>query len=502
MDSAKSEAAAPSAESDEVAVGTVIAGKYRLDARLGSGGMGTVWSCTHVSLGERMAVKIVSTSTARSQEIRARFAREARASAKLKSRFTVRVFDSGELPYGTPYIVMEYLEGETLSQHLRRVGRLPIADTVHILSQVARGLELAHEAGLVHRDIKPDNIFLAHTPDDGVVAKVFDFGVVKLLENAEAANSTETIAGTFVGTPQFMSPEQAMGQADVDHRADIYSLGVLAHRMLTGRGLFDAASIPALLLQICNGPLPNLRDALPELAPEVDAWFQRACARDRDVRFASAIDCIEALIVAARMSGSAMAFSDSTPSLSLRHARSGAWRLSGLTPSTPLPRLISLGDPSPIAAPASISAVVGARSGIESPRRPALRRIVAAAAVSAVLIVAAVVFVWRMRSDGDAAIGGSASPSATKDTSAAREPSAATSAVPIASATPPLDSGPSAVGAAPSTTAASHSSVYSVAQPARAVSPVSPKRPNPAPTTTASSPGARASGSAITDVGY
>ncbi|HLK36455.1 MAG TPA: serine/threonine-protein kinase, partial [Polyangiaceae bacterium] len=210
-----------------MAAGTVIAGKYRLDTRLGSGGMGTVWSCTHLVLGERMAVKIVSTSTALSPEVRSRFAREARAAARLKSRFSVQVFDSGELPHGTPYIVMEYLEGETLRERLRRVTRLMLSETVAILAQVARGLQRAHEAGIIHRDIKPDNIFLAHTSDDGVVAKVFDFGVVKLMD---AAHATETVEGTFVGTPQFMSPEQAMGQSDVDARTDIYSLGVLAYR--------------------------------------------------------------------------------------------------------------------------------------------------------------------------------------------------------------------------------------------------------------------------------
>jgi serine/threonine-protein kinase len=310
------------APAGEVAPGAVIGGKYRLDALLGSGGMGTVWSCTHLTLGERMAIKIVSTSSALSQQVRARFAREARASARLKSRFTVRVFDSGELSSGTPYIVMEYLEGETLSQHLRRVGRLPLGETVRVLAQVGRGLQRAHEAGIVHRDIKPENVFLAHTSDDGVVAKVFDFGVAKLLEGFDAANSNETVKGTFVGTPQFMSPEQAMGLLDVDHRADIYSLGVLAHRMLTGRRLFDADSISALLIQICSGPLPKIRDALPELPPAVEDWFQRTCVRDRDMRYASATQCVDALAEAA--SGS--------PARDLLGSRGQASDLSGAWP--------------------------------------------------------------------------------------------------------------------------------------------------------------------------
>jgi serine/threonine-protein kinase len=343
----------PAEDVDEVTVGTVVAGKYRLDARLGSGGMGTVWACTHLGLGDRMAIKIVSTSTALSREVRSRFAKEARATARLKSRFSVQVFDSGELPHGTPYIVMEYLEGETLSQHLRSVSRMPIEETVGILVQVARGLQRAHAEGIVHRDIKPGNIFLAHTSDDGIVAKVFDFGVVKLLD---AANGTETVAGMFVGTPQFMSPEQAMGRTDVDHRTDIYSMGVLAYRMLTGRSVYEVASIPALVLQICNGPLPKLRDALPDLPADVESWFQRTCARDPNLRFDSAVECVEELVRAVGMSASRLLVSDTlTSSISgLRSYRSGTIRTQG---SQHVPALATSALASPSTEKAFLAAV-------------------------------------------------------------------------------------------------------------------------------------------------
>jgi serine/threonine-protein kinase len=338
-----------------------------------------------------MAVKIVSTSTALSHEVRARFAREARASARLRSRFSVQVFDTGELPYGTPYIVMEYLDGETLRQHLRRVTRLPLPETVAILTQVARGLERAHEAGIVHRDIKPDNIFLAMTSDDGIVAKVFDFGVAKLVDT----HATETIEGTFIGTPQFMSPEQAMGRSDVDHRADVYSLGVLAYRMLTGLNLFEANSIPALLLNICSGTLPLLRDVLPDIPPEVDVWFHRTCARDRESRFSSARECAEALLVAAGLSTSKLSLADSP-----RSGTHPAQSLSGTHPAQSLSGMhpaqgFADTTPAPVSPVSPLESSAATKSPSITERRPGPSwRSVAAVVGALVALAAAAPLVW------------------------------------------------------------------------------------------------------------
>jgi serine/threonine protein kinase len=483
MGSADRSSVRPTGDVDEVTVGTVVAGKYRLDARLGSGGMGTVWACTHLGLGDRMAIKIVSTSTALSREVRSRFAKEARATARLKSRFSVQVFDSGELPHGTPYIVMEYLEGETLSQHLRSVSKMPIDETIGILVQVARGLQRAHAEGIVHRDIKPGNIFLAHTSDDGIVAKVFDFGVVKLLD---AANGTETVEGMFVGTPQFMSPEQAMGRTDVDHRTDIYSLGVLAYRMLTGRPVYEVASIPALVLQICNGPLPKLRDVLPDLPPDVESWFQRTCARDPNLRFDSAVECIEDLLRAAGMSASRLLVSDTlTSSISgLRTYRSGTIRAQGS-------QYVSAMAPSPLASTAT------EKSFLAAVRRGP--RWVAPALVACVLctLAAAVTFLRAPEHGGNGYV----------PTAARAVESGPALALPVvsaaASSVTAVDASPQGSVSAPARAPAVHRSTPAavIVRPA-ASAPAAPERPVLGAPAAPTFQNPRGANGAINDVGY
>jgi serine/threonine-protein kinase len=283
----------------DLEIGEVIAGKYAIERLLGRGGMGTVWLCLHLGLRERVAVKVMSRQVADNGDVRARFEREARASAKIKSRYVARVYDTGELADGRPYLVMEYMEGETLGQALHAARTMSLEDTVRILGQVGRGLARAHELGVVHRDIKPDNVFLAHTADDGVIAKVFDFGIVKL-SDAIAMSSDMTQEGALLGTPQYMSPEQVEG-VPIDLRSDIYSLGVMAFRMLSGKRLFPGESLSATLMKICNGPLPSLTEAAPGVPEAVETWFRRACARDREARFSSALECVEALVVAAGM---------------------------------------------------------------------------------------------------------------------------------------------------------------------------------------------------------
>ena len=483
----------PGPVADEVGVGTVIAGKYRLDARLVSGGMGTVWSCTHLVLGDRMAVKVISSPTSLSEEVRSRFAREARATARLKSRFSVQVFDSGELPYGTPYIVMEYLQGETLREHLRQVSRLPLPETVEILTQVARGLKCAHEAGIIHRDIKPDNIFLAQSQDDGLVAKVFDFGVVKLLD---AAHGSETVEGTFVGTPQFMSPEQARGQPDVDHRTDIYSLGVLAYRMLTGRPLFESSSIPALLLKICSGDLPKLRDSLPELPPEVETWFQRTCARDREVRFNSIIECVETLLVAAGMSSSKLLSPDSLSKLllpdslsssGLRNYNSGSVRVRDV-PREPRASVIPADRISPVEI-----------------HFPPVRRFAPWQKVALLVFVLGGAISWIVRHNHEQRNTAEPPPAAvhavTAEQAGATAASATASSPPVVANPAPIDGLPSG-GASGAARPAAARPAFPFAQTSRPVMrPVAPKRPDPTPATAAPQPAKSANGS-ITDVGY
>jgi serine/threonine protein kinase len=279
--------------------GQRVAGKYRLDAVIGRGGMGTVWSATHLSLGQRLAIKLIAREFVRSPEALRRFDAEAKTAARLQSRHVVQVFDNGTLDDGTPYIAMELLDGENLSDRIERHGALALPDTVEIIAQCCKALGRAHAAGIVHRDIKPDNIFLAREPDEDVdVAKILDFGVAKMalgLDNVSQVTGT----GALLGTPLYMSPEQIRGSRDVDHRADLYALGLVVYTMLTGQLAIAGESFGDILVNICTRPLPSLGAVAPWLPYAMEAWFQRTCAREPGDRCQSAQELIDTLRTAA-----------------------------------------------------------------------------------------------------------------------------------------------------------------------------------------------------------
>jgi len=276
--------------------GQVIAGKYRIEEQIGRGSMGTVYRAVHVTLGQRVAIKLISGEHSQSAEIRQRFSVEAKAAAKLRSRHVVQVIDDGETPEGNPYIVLELLEGETLEQRLAREHDVPLSDAVRIVTHVGRALARAHAQGIVHRDLKPANVFLVKSDDDeaGWVAKVLDFGIAKI---AQQAGTTQ--AGTVLGTPLFMSPEQVRGASSVDHRADLYSLGMCLFHMVTGEYAHYSPSYSEILVAICTRPLPLIREKAPWLPAPMEGWFQRACAKLPIDRFQSADEMTEAIQAAA-----------------------------------------------------------------------------------------------------------------------------------------------------------------------------------------------------------
>ena len=281
--------------------GTVIAGKYRLDGMIGRGGMGSVWSTMHLGLGQRVAVKLIAKRYAGSREARQRFDLEAKAAAQLRSRYVVQVFDNGETEDGTPYIVMELLEGESLDHRIERRGPVPLDQALRIVGQVGRALIRAHGLGIVHRDLKPENIFLTRSDEDeaGEIAKVLDFGIAKIKTSDGGGSATRT--GTVLGTPLFMSPEQARGLKSVDHRTDLYSLGMVTFTMLTGRNAFSGESFGDILVSICTHPVPSLRTYAAFLPPALDAWMQRVCAKEPGDRFPSVEPMLDALYAAAGM---------------------------------------------------------------------------------------------------------------------------------------------------------------------------------------------------------
>ncbi len=285
--------------------GEVLGGKYRLEKEIGRGAMGTVWSAVHLTLGQRVAIKLISAEHAQSREARARFSTEAKAAARLRSRYVVQVYDDGETQAGTPYIVLEYLDGETLEQRMEREHDLPLNDAVRITRHVARALSRAHAQGIVHRDLKPGNVFLTRSDDDelGWVAKVLDFGIAKVEEHG-IASTTKT--GTLLGTPLFMSPEQVRGASSVDSRSDLYSLGMVFYNMMTGNLAFNGESFADVLVAICTGPLPDIRETAPWIPASVADWFRRACAREPHDRFQSADEMVEALDLALGVSSGAV----------------------------------------------------------------------------------------------------------------------------------------------------------------------------------------------------
>ncbi len=274
----------------KVKAGTVIAGRYRLVAPLSRGGMGSVWRGEHIALGSPIAIKLIDASLVEHEEPRARFEQEARAAAALRSPHVVQILDHG-VDRGLPFIAMELLEGESLAARLHRQRPMPPARVARVFQDVARAMKRAHEIGITHRDLKPDNIFLVKN-DDQEIAKVLDFGIAKAQHPfGEWKGATRT--GALIGTPQYMSPEQAQGQP-VDHRTDLWALGVIAFECLCGRLPFPSEKPGELILQICIHPIP-VPSKVAAVPPRFDAWFARACHRDPGARFASAKELADTL---------------------------------------------------------------------------------------------------------------------------------------------------------------------------------------------------------------
>ncbi|MEQ9324003.1 MAG: serine/threonine-protein kinase [Polyangiaceae bacterium] len=277
-------------------VGALIAGSYRLTAEIASGGMGSVWRATNINLDAPVAVKFMHVDMVEDQQLRARFEREAKASARIRSPHVVRVHDHGvdELT-GMPFIVMEALEGEDLGRRLKRVGKLEPAEVIRVAEQICRGLRRAHDLGVVHRDLKPANVFLCERDDDMV--KLLDFGIAKLAgsgsETTPAARGlgaepeSLTNTGQILGSPHYMSPEQIRA-TDVDARSDLWSLAVILYRALTGRRPFEARDISAVFVAICADPLDPPSRIAPSLPTSIDRFFAKALNRDPDGRYGNA----------------------------------------------------------------------------------------------------------------------------------------------------------------------------------------------------------------------
>ncbi|MBX3232854.1 MAG: serine/threonine protein kinase [Labilithrix sp.] len=296
-----SEAGAVREESFE---GQVVGGKYRVGPLVGSGGMGTVWLGEHMQLGTRVAIKFIRPQFAERPDARRRFEIEARAAASVDSRHAVKVFDYGVNDAGLPYIVMEYLEGESLSEALLRRGALPPREAAMVIAQAAKALAKAHAANIVHRDLKPDNIFLATNGEDldpelGYAVKLVDFGIAKMLDAESAGKGGlkgPTQEGSVIGTPNFMSPEQLTVGGVPNALTDIWSLGACAFAAFTAKIPFEGDVLGDIVLKVCVEPMPLPSTIIADAPPGLDGWFQRACHREAQKRFQSAEEMAEQLL--------------------------------------------------------------------------------------------------------------------------------------------------------------------------------------------------------------
>jgi len=263
-----------------VTEGQILAGKYRVEKVLGSGGMGVVVAAWHLELEQRVAVKFLHPLALERTDTAERFRREARSAAKIRSEHVARVIDVGIMEGGVPYMVMEYLEGHDISDEMQKHGMLPIADAIDFVLQAIEALAEAHAAGIVHRDLKPANLFIAHRADGTRIVKVLDFGISKSLLGGSVAELSLTRTSTLIGSPLYMSPEQMRSAKDVDTRTDIWSLGVILYEMITGQPPYSGDSIPALCASLLNDTPVSMQTVRAEV-PRLDITRPRRGPDDR-----------------------------------------------------------------------------------------------------------------------------------------------------------------------------------------------------------------------------
>ncbi len=362
----------------ELREGALVTPTLRLVRPLGAGGMGRVWVAEHLGLRTQVVVKFMAAELARNPDALARFSREAAAASQVRSPHVVHMIDHGVATNGAPFIAMEMLDGYDLRHLLDERRTIEPSEVAAIVAQVARALAAAHQRGIVHRDIKPENVFLTDAGSGELFVKVLDFGIAKSTGGADAA-SRVTGTGAMIGTPFYMCPEQVLGQKTIDHRADLWSLGVLVFEAMTGELPFTGDTIGAVSVAICHGPIPRPSERNPRLSPSIDAWFVRACERDLARRFASAKELADALAQAAGTTAS-------DPQASFRPSLDAG--PSGV-PSGAAPFMLAPTTPQPVSARLTTGAASSNVADSRPEQRASRRRRIVVAVVGACALGAA-----------------------------------------------------------------------------------------------------------------
>ena len=361
--------------------GRVVGGKYHLDALLGAGGMGAVYAATHQITGKRVAVKWMLPALSADARAATRFIREARIAAQAEHPNVVNVFDVGRDDDGSLFLVMELLRGRPLSERIEAQEGMEIVELVDVMLTTMRGVHHAHEAGAIHRDLKPDNIFITENGQ----GKVLDFGVGVLQTEEPGVALTRT--GMIVGTPLYMSPEQITASKNIDARSDVYALGVILYEGLTGHVPFDADSYTALAVRIMTDTPTPPRSIRPELPEELERVVIRALARQPDDRYASVRELGRAL----EPFGSGVRFDVPTVGSAPKHAPEPATKKA----RTDIATLPTEAAPAPLAAPTPVPEPEPAS------RASARRYVPALALVALVVVLSSVAVVWANRRDGE-----------------------------------------------------------------------------------------------------
>jgi serine/threonine protein kinase len=378
------------------AVGRLLAGRYRIQNILGEGGMAIVYEGEHVAIGKRVAIKLVQSLFARDDEIVNRFEREARSASAVESEHIVHVFDVGADPELGLFLVMELLKGEDLGRVLARRGALDPLFASALIKQAALGLEKAHSAGIVHRDLKPANVFLVDRDDGTTLVKLVDFGIAKVVREAHDARFSRkgiTRRGTAIGTPQYMSPEQAQGLETVDHRTDVFTLGAVLFEAIAGRPYMEErATYEQTILQLITTPAPRLSSVVPGIPPALDQLVADMMEHD-PARRVQDMHTVRARLegIYPELQGSAVKLKSlppaSSPSLDRYVVQGGASPHNPTVPGTsaaiPLPR-----DRRPVFFVASLAVLLGVGVGLltlwrSGPPAPALSPLPSALVASA-----------------------------------------------------------------------------------------------------------------------